>query len=169
MENKKFQEALRLFIVRARGHLEALRDELIELIKLMDELAEALMPPWTRPGWDRVEPLEYKRRVVGYLCLKGSGGAVYPVNEIKADAAPIRWLEEKLAKMAEADKAEGFAPLQFEIRADNSGLLMDIRLDGHITPLSDDDKRCEHLKSVLSWALDRATRPFKRNNEVSRA
>ena len=166
MKNKELWEALRLFIVRARGHLEVLRDELDKLIGLMDELAEALMPPWARPGWDRVEPLEYRGRVVGYLCLKGSGGAVYSVNEIKADAAPIRWLEEKLAKMAEADKTEGLVPLQFEIRADNTGLLRDIKLDGHITPLSDDDKRFEHLKSMLSWALDRATKPLKRNSEV---
>jgi len=166
MRSEELQEVLRLFVVKVRSHFDALREELDQIIKLMDKLAEALTPPWARPGWDRVEPLEYKGHVVGYLCLKGSSGAVYPANEIKADAAPIRWLEEKLAKMAEADKAEGLAPLQFEIRADNSGLLLDIRLDGHITPLSDDDKRFEHLKSVLSWALDRATRPLKRNSEV---
>jgi len=166
MRSKELQEALRLFVVKVRSHFDALREELDQIIKLMDELAETLTPPWIRPGWDQVDPLEYKGRVVGYLCLKGSGGAVYPANEVKADAAPIRWLEEKLAKMAEADKAEGLAPLQFEIRAGDGGLLMDIRLDGHIAPLSDDDKRLEHLKSVLSWALDRATRPLKRNSEV---
>jgi len=167
MRSKELQEVLRLFVVKVRSHLDALREELDQIIKLMDELAETLMPPWIRPGWDRVEPLEYKGHVVGYLCLKGSEGAVYPTSDIKADTAPIRWLEDKLAKMAEADKTKGLeAPLQFEIRTDDDGLLRDIKLTGHITPLSDDDKRLEHLKSVLSWALDRATRPLKRNGEV---
>jgi len=167
MRSKELQEILRLFVVKARSHLDALREDLDQIIKLMDELAETLMPPWIRPGWDQVEPLEYKGRVVGYLCLKGSEGAVYPASDIRADTAPIRWLEDKLAKMAEADKTKGLeAPLQFEIRTDDDGLLRDIKLTGHITPLSDDDKRLERLKSVLSWALDRATKPLKRNSEV---
>ena len=167
MRGKELQEVLRLFVVKVRSHLDALREELDQIIKLMDELAETLMPPWIRPRWDQVEPLEYKGRVVGYLCLKGSEGAVYPASDIRADTAPIRWLEDKLAKMAEADKTKGLeAPLQFEIRTDDDGLLRDIKLTGHITPLSDDDKRLEHLKSVLSWALDRATKPLKRNSEV---